>query len=236
MLGPVWTGYSLSHLCRRQVVLGTAPHSGEVSWRDGLAPAPALLSSPRRVGPGGSHPPRTNPASEQPALPFPPSPAATPLHTPPQVRPTAATLPAPLTDFMAEAMSSYLSACSARRALCSSCSRSPMAASVVAAGLGRESGRRAGMCGWARTGGGSRNCKRSRPLGCAGLSCAGLGCAGRRSLARRPRSRTDRGVCGSEPGAAAAARACAPGRQRGGGAAVLQGRGGGAAPPRSISR
>lgn len=182
-------------------------------------------------------PPRTSPHF----LSLPPSPATTPLHTPPRVPLTAATLPAPLTDFMAEAMSSYLSACSARRALCSSCSRSPMAASVVAAGLGsarpseRAEGGRGCAAGRARVAG-AGTAEPPAGLRRAGLCRAGLCRARRRSLARRPRSRTDRGVCGSEPRAAAAARACAPGRQRGGGAAVLQGRGGGAAPPRSISR
>lgn len=41
-----------------------------------------------------------------------------------------------LTAFMAAAMSSYLSACSARRARCSSCSRSLMAAAPCSSGRG----------------------------------------------------------------------------------------------------
>lgn len=132
-------------------------------------------------------PPRTSPHF----LSLPPSPATTPLHTPPRVRPTAATLPAPLTDFMAEAMSSYLSACSARRALCSSCSRSPMAASVVAAGLGSarpseraEGGRgcaagRARVAGAGTVSGAARWAVPGRADLCrAGLCRARLGCAG----------------------------------------------------------
>lgn len=82
---PVRSGYYLSRLPPRQVARGTAPHGGEVSQRDGPALAPALLSSRRRVGPGGSHPPRdpTPPRTSPDFLSLPPPPLPT-LHTPPR--------------------------------------------------------------------------------------------------------------------------------------------------------
>ena len=118
----------------------------ELPLPDGPAPAqpPPLSFLTTAGGTRWLHPAQTHPAPGRPGRPSSPRPPARPpaRHTPPRARSAAATLPAPLTDFMAEAMSSYLSACSARRARCSSCSRSPMAASVVAAGLGTEPFRR----------------------------------------------------------------------------------------------
>lgn len=138
-----------------------------------------LLLPPSFLHRDGSHPPRdpTPPRTSPDFLSLPPPPPPN-LHTPPRVRPTAATLPAPLTDFMAEAMSSYLSACSARRARCSSCSRSPIAASVVTAGLGtlRPSER--------EEGGGRR---RSAPRNARAVRVGNLnGAATSRSLPQRP--------------------------------------------------
>lgn len=128
---------------------GLGPPPGPALRRAGAAPAGRPRSRPTpppffphhrgwdAVAASCPDPPRAGPARTS----FLTPPAR---HTPPRARSAAATLPAPLTDFMAEAMSSYLSACSARRARCSSCSRSPMAASVVAAGLGTEPLRRWG--------------------------------------------------------------------------------------------
>lgn len=170
--------------------------------------------------------PGPSPASDQPGLPLPPPPLPT-LHTPPRVRPGAATLPAPLTDFMAEAMSSYLSACSARRARCSSCSRSPIAASVVAAGLGtlrpserEEGGGRGAAPGNARAlrvgnlkGAAAASHSLARPLwATAGLASAAP--AGRRLAPRAQRTaarRDSRALAACPPPAAPAARAPPPG-------------------------
>lgn len=225
-----------------------------------------LLLPPSFLHRDGSHPPRdpTPPRTSPDFLSLPPPPPPN-LHTPPRVRPTAATLPAPLTDFMAEAMSSYLSACSARRARCSSCSRSPIAASVVTAGLGtlrpserEEGGGEAEICASKRAGGASREPKRSRHLTLAPSATVGLASAAahppaeraRRRLAPRahgpqqggqPRARcVPSAACaarasplqpGSEPRAAAAACACALGRQRGGGVEGTAGEGRGRCSP-----
>lgn len=253
MLGPVWTGCSLSGICRRQVAPGTAPHGGEVSRRDGLAPAPALLSSPRRVGPGGSHPSRSQPRLGPARTSFPSLPRHYSLTHSSSSTPHGRHATGPTHRLhgrghvivslrllgQAGSLQQLLSVPHGRfRGGCRAGLCAPL----------RESGRRAGMCGGPRTGGGSRNRKRSRPLGCAvpgcaelccaGLGCAGLGCAG---LAAAP------SPAGRAPGptAACAARSLAllpppaPARREGNeGAEPRCCRGGEGAPlpPRSISR
>lgn len=142
---------------------------------------------------------------------------------PPQRR-----LPAPLTAFMAEAMSSYLSACSARRARCSSCSRSPMAASVVAAGPGRAMGE-GGRClaGSATVGYRWRRALRDRCRAATARSRPSAACAA--SVRHLPGR--------LQPRAAPAPPRLRSVRAAGGGAGRGPARGGGAAaPPRSISR
>lgn len=145
-------------------------------------PAPALLSSPPRVGPGGSHPPRTQPRLGPARTSFPSLPLYSPTHSSPSTpHGRHATGPTHRLHGRGHVIVSLRllgQAGSLQQLLSVPHGRFRGGCRAGLCAPRRKSGRRAGMCGWPRTGGGSRNRKRSRPLGSAGLGCAGLGSAG----------------------------------------------------------